>query len=105
MRLGGALRIAALKPRQSVKTNSFRRICVVEGDLALQKKLRHPEYLADVERAILFTIEAWDVNRPQHIHPRFSQRQIAPVIEKLQERVAELEAEIERLRSTSEGKR
>src|SRR3954471_9658400 len=74
---------------------------VVEGDVALQEKLRHSEYPAEVERAILFTIEAWDVNCAQHIHPRFTQRQIAPVIEQLQERVAELEAEVKRLRAKS----
>jgi uncharacterized protein len=54
-----------------------------------------------VERVILFTIEAWDVNCPQHIHRRFSERQIAPVIKQLQARVAELESEVERLRLKS----
>src|SRR4051812_48471045 len=50
----------------------------VEGDAALLEKLRDSDYPAEPERAILFTIEAWDVNCPQHIHPRFSRRQIAP---------------------------
>ena len=66
---------------------------VVEDDPALLDQLRDSSYPGKVERAILFTIEAWDVNCPQHIHKRFSQRQIAPVIEKLQSRIAELEAE------------
>ena len=39
-------------------------------------------------------IDAWDINCPQHIHRRFSQRQIAPVIEQLQGRVAELEKQL-----------
>jgi uncharacterized protein len=73
---------------------------VVEGDAALQEKLRDPAYAGEVERAILFTVEAWDVNCPQHIHRRLSQRQIAPVIEQLKARVAELEAEVKRLRSS-----
>src|SRR4051794_31357077 len=72
---------------------------VVEGDPALLAKLSDPAYPGRVERAILFTVSAWDVNCPQHIHRRFSERQVAPVIEKLQARVAELEAEVERLRS------
>jgi predicted pyridoxine 5'-phosphate oxidase superfamily flavin-nucleotide-binding protein len=67
---------------------------VVEGDQALLDRLRDPDYPGNVERAIIFTIEAWDVNCPQHIHKRFSQRQIAPVIEKLEARIAELEAEL-----------
>jgi predicted pyridoxine 5'-phosphate oxidase superfamily flavin-nucleotide-binding protein len=76
---------------------------VVEGDAALEEKLRDPEYPGKVERVILFTVEAWDINCPQHIQRRFSQRQIAPVIEKLQARIAELEAEVERLRSRTQG--
>src|SRR5436305_10138571 len=73
---------------------------VVEGDAALLEKLRDREYPGEAERAILFAIEAWDVNCPQHIHRRFSERQVAPVIEGLQARVAVLEAEIKHLRST-----
>jgi len=71
---------------------------VVEGDAALEKQLGDPAYPGRVERAILFTLEAWDVNCPQHIHPRYSQRQIAPVIEQLQGEIAELKAEVKRLR-------
>jgi uncharacterized protein len=41
------------------------------------------------------------VNCPQHLYQRFSQRQIAPVIEQLQARIAELESEVKRLRSNS----
>lgn len=47
-------------------------------------------YPGKVERAILFEIEAWDINCPQHIHKRFSQKQIAPVIEQLQAKITEL---------------
>jgi predicted pyridoxine 5'-phosphate oxidase superfamily flavin-nucleotide-binding protein len=67
---------------------------VVEDDPALLDSLRDSSYPGKVERAILFEIEAWDVNCPQHIHMRFSQRQVAPVIEQLQVRIAELEAEL-----------
>ncbi len=72
---------------------------VVENDPALVERLRDADYPGHVERAILFTIEAWEVNCRQHIHPRFSQRQIAPVIEKLQTRVQELEAELVKLQA------
>lgn len=71
---------------------------VVEGDPALLDRLRDASYPGTVERAVLFEIEAWDVNCPQHIHKRFSQRQVAPVIERLQGRIAELEAEVRRLK-------
>lgn len=72
---------------------------VVEGDADLLQRLSDPSYPGKVERAILFTVEAWDVNCQQHIHQRFSQRQITPVIERLQSRIAELENEIQQLRS------
>ena len=64
---------------------------VIENDVKLNERLHDRAYPGKVERAILFTIETWDANCPQHIHKRFSQRQIAPVIEQLQQRVRELE--------------
>ena len=48
---------------------------------------------------MLFHIEAWDVNCPQHIHQRYPHSQIAPIIEGLQNRVAELEAKLARYES------
>lgn len=72
---------------------------VVEDDPALLERLRDPEYPGAVERAVVFTVEAWDINCPQHIHKRFVQRQVAPVIEQLQGRIAELE---EQLRQATE---
>ena len=68
--------------------------------LELENKLRDPEYPGKVERVILFEIEAWDINCPQHIHKRFPQREVAPVVEQLQERVQELEAQLATLRQT-----
>lgn len=65
---------------------------VVEGDAALEERLRDPDYPGKVERVILFEIEAWDINCPQHIHKRIPQKDAAPVIAKLQQRVQELEA-------------
>jgi predicted pyridoxine 5'-phosphate oxidase superfamily flavin-nucleotide-binding protein len=69
----------------------------VEDDPELLDRLRDPSYPGKVERAILFQIEAWDVNCPQHIHKRFSQKQVAPVIEQLQARIAELEGRLKAL--------
>jgi predicted pyridoxine 5'-phosphate oxidase superfamily flavin-nucleotide-binding protein len=68
---------------------------VVEDDSELLTKLSDPTYSGKVERAIVFAVEAWDVNCPQHIHQRFSQRQVAPLIEQLQARIAALESQLE----------
>jgi len=67
---------------------------VVEDDPDLLERLQDPEYPGKAERAILFSIEAWDVNCPQHIHKRFSQAVVAPIIEKLQGQVQELQAKL-----------
>lgn len=75
---------------------------VVEDDPALLDRLRDPEYPGKVERAVLFTVEAWDVNCPQHIHKRFSHAQVAPVIEQLQAKVADLEARLAQALASTE---
>ncbi len=72
---------------------------VVEGDAELLGRLSDPSYPGEVERAIVFTLEAWDVNCPQHIHPRYSERQIRPVVDRLQQRIDELEQELAKLRA------
>ena len=67
---------------------------VVEDDPELLERLRDPDYPGKVERAILFSIESWDVNCPQHIHKRFPQKMVAPIIEELQARVQELQTKV-----------
>lgn len=67
---------------------------VVEDNPELLDRLRDPAYPGQVERAILFSVEAWDINCPQHIHKRYSQREVQPVIEQLQRRISELEAQL-----------
>ena len=67
---------------------------VVEGDAALEERLRNQDYPGRVERVVLFEIEVWDINCPQHIHKRFPEREVALVIEQLQQRVQELEAQV-----------
>ena len=50
---------------------------VVEDDTALLERLADPGYRARPERAILFTIEAWDMNCTQHITERFTESEVA----------------------------
>jgi hypothetical protein len=72
---------------------------VVEGDAALLDRLIDKGYRARSERAILFTIEAWDINCSQHITERFTPAEVAVAVEKLRERIVALEAENARLRA------
>jgi predicted pyridoxine 5'-phosphate oxidase superfamily flavin-nucleotide-binding protein len=71
---------------------------VVENDLGLMERLVDPAYKARPQRAIVFTLEAWDINCTQHIVPRYSEAEIAPGVNKLVERIKELEEEVTRLK-------
>ena len=57
-------------------------------------KLVLPDYRARVERGIVIRVSGLDWNCPQHITPRYTEEQVAQVVEKLTTRVAELEARL-----------
>lgn len=76
---------------------------VIEDDPALLARLIDPGYRARPERAILFTIEAWDVNCSQHITARFTEAEVAEATAPLLERIAALETENARLRAAADG--
>ena len=73
---------------------------VVENDIELMERLVDPSYPAKPQRAIVFTLEAWDSNCRQHIVPRYSEGEIAPAVNKLVARIKELEEEVARLKGT-----
>jgi len=66
---------------------------VVENDVDLLKELTDPGYRGRPERVIRFHVEAWDVNCPQHIKPRFTEEEIDSTVKSLRDRIAVLEAE------------
>lgn len=67
---------------------------VVENDDALIEKLMPDNYVARAEAVVVFTVESWDTNCPQHIPLMI----FAEDVESLAERIAALEAENARLR-------
>ncbi len=71
---------------------------VVEGDADLLARLWPEGYEARPEQAILFDIEAWDTNCPQHIPQMFAAEDVARTISQFQTRVRELEAEVAKLK-------
>ena len=83
--------------RQRIKV--WGRARVVENDPALMEKLVEPGYRARPERAILFTIEAWDVNCSSHIVTRFTEEEVSEAFAAVQGKIAELETENARLRA------
>ena len=56
-------------------------------------QLEDPNYKARVERAVLYHVEAFDWNCPQHISPRWTADELAPMINEMQDRIQELEKE------------
>jgi len=71
---------------------------IVENDLELMERLVDPAYKARPQRAVVFTLEAWDINCTQHIVPRYSEAEIAPAVNRLVARIEELEKEVARLK-------
>ena len=67
---------------------------VKEGDPELLRRLTDPGYPGRVERAFVFHLEAWDVNCPQHIKPRFTEEEVGDTIEGLRARIRELEEKV-----------
>jgi predicted pyridoxine 5'-phosphate oxidase superfamily flavin-nucleotide-binding protein len=83
--------------RQRIKLWGHAR--VVENDPSLVERLFDQGYKARPERAILFTIGAWDVNCSAHIVTRFTEAEIGEALTKVQVKIAELETENARLRA------
>lgn len=71
---------------------------VIDDDPALLARLMPPDYTAKPEQAIVFHVEAWDRNCPQHIPQRFEAADVAAALAERDERIAALEAEVAALR-------
>jgi predicted pyridoxine 5'-phosphate oxidase superfamily flavin-nucleotide-binding protein len=63
----------------------------------LLERLVDPEYNADPQRIIVFTVHAWDRNCPQHIQRRYPQSMIAPLVDHMKSHIAALEKQVRSL--------
>ncbi len=68
------------------------------ADPALAARVAEPAYGATIERIFRLRLVAFDWNCPQHIVPRFSEREVAAAVQPLHDRLAVLERENEDLR-------
>ena len=64
---------------------------------ALADVLVDADYGAKVERGIIVEIDSYDWNCPQHITPRFAEREIERIVKPLQARITELEERLAQL--------
>ena len=83
--------------RQRIKIWGMAR--VVEDDEELIAQLMPPDYAAKAEQAIVFTVTAWDANCLQHIPQRIDADVVEKALRDRDRRIAELEAEVARLRA------
>jgi predicted pyridoxine 5'-phosphate oxidase superfamily flavin-nucleotide-binding protein len=70
----------------------------MSDDSAVIAELSPVGYCARAEQALLFEVEAWDVNCPQHIPQKIDAADVAAALEHRDKRIAELEAELAALR-------
>lgn len=71
---------------------------VVEGDDALVARLTTNGYRGRAEQVIVFDIEAWDINCPQHIPQMVFAEDVAQAITERDEKIARLQDELAVLR-------
>ncbi|GAB5467904.1 MAG: pyridoxamine 5'-phosphate oxidase family protein [Rhodospirillales bacterium] len=71
----------------------------IEDDPVLLRSLAVPGYQARLERALLFEVDAWDINCKQHIAPRYDEPVLEAIVAKMQQRINALEAELAALKS------
>ena len=88
-----------IDPARRQRIKLWGRARMVENDAALVEKLFDAGYKAKPERAILFTIEAWDANCSQHIVARFTEADLEEAFKAVQTKIAALEAENAKLRA------
>ncbi|MGI9549748.1 MAG: pyridoxamine 5'-phosphate oxidase family protein [Aurantibacter sp.] len=69
---------------------------VVDDDKELLASLTDTSYRGRIERAMVFTVSAWDINCPQHIVPRFTKEQLETITDPLNKRIQDLEALIKK---------
>ncbi len=75
---------------------------VVEDDPELLRRLTIEGYRGRPEQVIVFTLEAWDVNCPQHIPQMFFAEDIVKAVDELKERITQLEVENAELRAAQD---
>lgn len=77
----------------------------LDTDPELAKLVSVPGYKAKAERILVLHLEAFDWNCPQHIVPRFTEKEITEAMRSLHERLAALESENLELRAKLAGEK
>lgn len=73
----------------------------VDDNPGLLEKLKSDDVPIPPERAVVFVVDAWNVNCQQYIRRRYAEEDVKRVVDALTRRIAELETEVETLRRAS----
>jgi uncharacterized protein len=74
----------------------------LDADPALAALVHDPDYRGKPERIFRLRLEAFDWNCPQHITPRFTEKEVAAAVRPMQDRLVQLEKENTELRAKLE---
>ena len=85
--------------RQRKRVKVWGEARLVDADADLLARLMPEGYKAKPEQVMLFTVNAWDANCPQHIPLRFEAEDVSVALHRKDQRIAELEVELEQMRS------
>lgn len=85
--------------RSRLKIYTHVETVALDADPVLTKLVTVPEHRAKLERVFRLHLAAFDWNCPQHIMPRFTERDVAEAVRPLRERLDQLETENAKLRA------
>ena len=80
--------------RRRLKLLGRVRLIDARDDAEAVASVRDESYSATVERAFIIAIQGWDWNCPQHITPRFTEAEVATLVNPLREQVQRLRTQV-----------
>ena len=85
--------------RARLKIYAKAEIVELKDNIELFKSLSPDDYKFQAERMMIFHIEAYDWNCPQHITPRYTVEDIERALAPQREYITKLESELKKLKS------
>jgi len=84
--------------RQRKRVKIWGEARIVPADAELLARLLPEGYKAKPEQVLLFSVNAWDANCPQHIPARFEAEDVLAALKEKDQQIATLQAELAQLR-------
>ena len=94
-----ALFLMDYKNRERLKILGHARVEDVRVHPELTTQITDPKMRSSVERLVFIDVVSFDWNCPKYITPRYSAEEVAEYVEPLKSRIAELEAQLHKVKS------